>query len=113
MLEDAAKRQGYTLSELTKNEWLDKLLRRYTLNNVDDLYAAVGFGGLATNQVLSRLCEEYRKNAKPEELPQAQHAVEAKPQEKIEPQEKEESERRLRRHRQGRGQHARAPVQVL
>lgn len=82
MLEDAAKRQGYTLSELTKNEWLDKLLRRYTLNNVDDLYAAVGFGGLATNQVLSRLCEEYRKNAKPEELPQAQHAVEAKPQEK-------------------------------
>ena len=82
MLEDAAKRQGYTLSELTKNEWLDKLLRRYTLNNVDDLYAAVGFGGLATNQVLSRLCEEYRKNAKPDELPQAQHAVEAKPQEK-------------------------------
>ena len=82
MLEDAAKRQGYTLSELTKNEWLEKLLRRYTLNNVDDLYAAVGFGGLATNQVLSRLCEEYRKNAKPEELPQAQHAVEAKPQEK-------------------------------
>ena len=82
MLEDAAKRQGYTLSELMKNEWMDKLLRRYTLNNVDDLYAAVGFGGLATNQVLSRLCEEYRKNAKPEELPQAQHAVEAKPQEK-------------------------------
>ena len=82
MLEDAAKRQGYTLSELMKNEWMDKLLRRYTLNNVDDLYAAVGFGGLATNQVLSRLCEEYRKNAKPEELPQAQHAAEAKPQEK-------------------------------
>ena len=69
MLEDAAKRQGYVLSELMKSEWLEKLLRRYTLSNVDDLYAAIGFGGLATNQVLSRLCEEYRKSVKADESP--------------------------------------------
>ncbi|MBQ6476366.1 MAG: bifunctional (p)ppGpp synthetase/guanosine-3',5'-bis(diphosphate) 3'-pyrophosphohydrolase [Clostridia bacterium] len=68
MLEDAAKRQGYNLYDLLKNEWVSKLLRRYTLNTLDDLYAAIGFGGLATNQVLSKLVEEYRKTNHQEEI---------------------------------------------
>ncbi len=70
MLEDAAKRQGYNLNDLMRPEWLEKLLPRYTLQSVDDLYAAVGFGGLATSQVISRLVEQFKKVAKPEELPQ-------------------------------------------
>nr|WP_122011622.1 bifunctional (p)ppGpp synthetase/guanosine-3',5'-bis(diphosphate) 3'-pyrophosphohydrolase [Maliibacterium massiliense] len=69
MLEDAAKRHGYSLSQLMKNEWLEGLLKRYTLNSVDDLYAAVGFGGLGTGQVLARLMEQYRKAHKGEPAP--------------------------------------------
>jgi len=87
MLEDAAKRQGYNLNDLMRPEWLEKLLPRYTLQSVDDLYAAVGFGGLATNQVISRLVEQFKKVAKPEELPQ------------IVPQEKtQEAKKKSKRH---------------
>ncbi|MGI6003852.1 MAG: RelA/SpoT family protein, partial [Christensenellales bacterium] len=69
MLEDAAKRQGYHLNQLLKNEWLEGVLRRYTINSLDDLYAAVGFGGLSTSQVLARLIEGYRKAHQNEEPP--------------------------------------------
>ena len=69
MLESAARRQGYNLNDLLKNEWTAKLLKRYTLNNIEDLYAAIGFGGLATNQVLSKLVEEYKKANKIEDIP--------------------------------------------
>ena len=62
MLEREAKRQGYDLYELTKPEWLKPIFKRYTLNSNDDMFAAVGYGGLNTNQILSRLIVEH-KNA--------------------------------------------------
>ena len=37
---------------------------------MDDVYAAIGYGGLTANKVISRLKEEYRKNVKPDELPE-------------------------------------------
>lgn len=70
MMEKEAKRQGYSLPSLLKNEWLEPIMSRYMLQSIDDLYASVGYGGLTTNQVLFRLIEEYRKAnhlAKPED----------------------------------------------
>ncbi len=61
MMEKEAKRQGYALPALLKNEWLEPLMNRYMLQSLDDLYASVGYGGLTTNQILFRLIEEYRK----------------------------------------------------
>ncbi|HZK34412.1 MAG TPA: bifunctional (p)ppGpp synthetase/guanosine-3',5'-bis(diphosphate) 3'-pyrophosphohydrolase [Bacillota bacterium] len=61
MLEREAKRQGYILSHLIKKEWIDNILRKYGYHSVDDLYSAVGYGGLTTNQVLVRLIDEYKK----------------------------------------------------
>lgn len=69
MLDKEAKRQGYSLSSLMKNEWLEPIFSRYKLQNTDDLYASVGYGGLTMNQVLMRLIEEYRKEHK---LPKAE-----------------------------------------
>ncbi len=66
MLEREAKRLGYTFSQLVKPEWTLKLFKRLTLTTVDDLCAAVGYGGISTQQVLSRLIEEYRRENKPE-----------------------------------------------
>ena len=37
------------------------LYRRYSLQNLDDLYVTVGFGGLSCAQVINRLADEYRK----------------------------------------------------
>ncbi|MGI6113311.1 MAG: RelA/SpoT family protein [Mahellales bacterium] len=61
MLEKEAKRQGYSLSKLTKPEWMEMVYKKYSFHSVDDVYAAVGYGGLTTNQVLTKLIDEYRK----------------------------------------------------
>ena len=64
MLEREAKRQGYVLSQLLNSEWLEPIYRKYGFNSIDDVYAAIGYGGLTTNQVLLRLINEYKKHQK-------------------------------------------------
>jgi GTP pyrophosphokinase len=68
MLTEAAKRQGKKLTDLVKPEFYAPLLKRFTLNDIDDVYAAIGYGGMTTGQVLHRLMEEYRKAEKAAEL---------------------------------------------
>lgn len=60
MLEREAKRKGFELSALLDPEWLKELYRRFTLNSEEDMFAAVGYGGLSTGQILSRLIEKYK-----------------------------------------------------
>ena len=48
MLAAEAKKQGYSMSQLTKSELLEPVFKRYSLSSLDDLYATVGFGGLST-----------------------------------------------------------------
>nr|WP_066684209.1 bifunctional (p)ppGpp synthetase/guanosine-3',5'-bis(diphosphate) 3'-pyrophosphohydrolase [Christensenella intestinihominis] len=61
MLEKEAKRQGYNLYEqLLKPDWLSVLYKRFTLNSQDDMFAAIGYGALSANQILSKLVEQYK-----------------------------------------------------
>ncbi len=64
MLEEAAKRAGFVFGELLKPDWLSKVFKKFTLNSVEDMYAAVGYGGISTGQILQRLAAEYRKEQK-------------------------------------------------
>ena len=64
MLSDAARRQGRQLSELAKAEYFDDILKRFNMSDMDDVYAAIGYGGVTTGQVLHKLMEQYRKEAK-------------------------------------------------
>lgn len=68
MLSEAAKRQGLKLPDLVKPEYYAPLLKRFTLQDMDDVYSAIGYGGMTTGQALHRLIEEYRKAAKQAEL---------------------------------------------
>ncbi|MBR2334458.1 MAG: bifunctional (p)ppGpp synthetase/guanosine-3',5'-bis(diphosphate) 3'-pyrophosphohydrolase, partial [Clostridia bacterium] len=61
MLERESRRRGYTLSELMGVNALQTILQRMALTTEEDLFANVGFGGLTTNQVLTRLIDEFRK----------------------------------------------------
>ncbi len=67
LVDKELKKQGFTAAQLFRNEWLEPILKKYTFNTVDDLYAAIGYGAITANKVISRLREEYRKNVKPEE----------------------------------------------
>lgn len=68
MIEKELKKQGLTYSQLFKPEWVEILLRKYTFNTMDDLNAAIGYGAMTANKIISRLKEEYRKTLKVEDL---------------------------------------------
>ena len=70
ILDHEARRQGYSLSQLVKNEFMEPIERRYSIHSMEDLYVTVGFGGLSGSQVINRLIEEYRKaNKQAEPVP--------------------------------------------
>lgn len=64
-LEKETKRQGCNFGELTKNELLIQILKKYNLNTLDDLYAAVGMGDIIASALLRYIKEQYSiKNGK-------------------------------------------------
>jgi len=65
MLEKEARRRGYDLKTLLKPEWLKDIYKKYTLQSPEDIYSAVGYGGITTGQILHKLIEEYRRENKP------------------------------------------------
>ena len=68
MLAEAAKRQGRQLGELTKKSYYEDLLKRFNMSDIEDIYAAIGYGGITTGQVLHKLIEQYRKEEKANQL---------------------------------------------
>ena len=68
MIERELKKQAVTYNQLFKPEWIENVLRKYTFGTLDDIYAAIGYGALTANKVISRLKEEYRKSVKLDEI---------------------------------------------
>jgi len=74
LVEKELKKQGLTYSQLFRSEWIDIILKKYTFNTLDDVFSAIGYGGITASRVVSRLKEEYKKTeeykkaVKPEEL---------------------------------------------
>ena len=64
ILEKEVRRLGYKHSEILKEEWLKDIGSKMTLNSIDDLYAAIGYGSVTLNQVISRLRLIYNKENK-------------------------------------------------
>lgn len=65
MLDHEAKRRGADLANLTKPEYYEPILKRYAFSDLEDIYGAVGYGGVASAYVISRLLEEQRKAETP------------------------------------------------
>ena len=66
LIERELKRINLTHNQLFRSEWIEILCKKYTFSSIDDIYAAVGYGGLTVNKVLGKLREEYRKAIKAE-----------------------------------------------
>ena len=54
------KSKGYQVSDITKSEYKDKILKKYNFATWDALLASIGHGGIKEGQVVNRLLEEYR-----------------------------------------------------
>ncbi len=66
MLEHEAKRRGVKLGDYTKPEYYEPLLKKYMFQELEDIYGAIGYGGVAAVYVLARLIDEKtRKEAPP------------------------------------------------
>jgi guanosine-3',5'-bis(diphosphate) 3'-pyrophosphohydrolase len=66
MLEKEARRQGYDIYQLIKFDFMSNLLKRMNFSNVEDMYAAIGYGAVTTKQILQKILDEFRKNVKPD-----------------------------------------------
>ncbi len=58
MLEHEAKRRGVKLPDYTKPEYYEPMLKKYMFTELDDIYGAIGYGGVAAVYVLARLMDE-------------------------------------------------------
>lgn len=66
-LEREIKRIGFAPHLLLKPDGLESVFRRYTLGSLDDLYSAVGYGGISVGKIVPRLRDEYLKGLPEEE----------------------------------------------
>lgn len=68
IIDKEIKKLGMKYNELMRDEWLEVAKERYKFNNLDDMYASVGFGALSVNKVVAKLLDEYRKEHEEEDL---------------------------------------------
>lgn len=65
-IEREAKKMGYSVGEIVKDEWLDEVRAKMNVSTMDDLYAAVGFGSITINQIMAKLVDIYKRFHTPE-----------------------------------------------
>ncbi|MCT4621464.1 MAG: bifunctional (p)ppGpp synthetase/guanosine-3',5'-bis(diphosphate) 3'-pyrophosphohydrolase [Marinisporobacter sp.] len=70
MIEKEIRRNGYEVHELAKTQWMNQLVKKFRFNNIEDIYAAVGYGGILTNQVIPKLKQLYKEAQKEEKSPE-------------------------------------------
>lgn len=68
LIEKEMKRIGISHSELFKTQYIEPMLDRYKYKNLEEMYAAVGFGANSSGKVISRMLQEYRKEHEEENI---------------------------------------------
>ena len=72
MLEEAAKRKGYALSDILTEESFKKVAEKLAFASQEEMFSSVGYGAVTVNQVFFKLVDYFRK-----EVPQP--ALQAQP----------------------------------
>ncbi len=60
-LEEEAKKKGFSLSELLNEESFKRISERFSFGEMEEMFAAVGYGSITVNQILFKLIDYYRK----------------------------------------------------
>lgn len=60
MVERECRRRGLNPPDVIKPEYYDSILKKYGFTALNDIYSAVGYGGMASVYVVSRLVDEQR-----------------------------------------------------
>ena len=73
MLNEAMQEKGYTSSQVLKEKYLVDIFKRYNIETLDELYAAIGSGSLTSGQIIGKLINLYNNENK--EIPKANSVV--------------------------------------
>jgi GTP pyrophosphokinase len=68
LIEKEVKRIGVSHTELFKNQYIEPMLERYKYKNLEEMYAAVGFGANSAVKVIAKILQEYRKEHEEENI---------------------------------------------
>ena len=60
MVEKECKRRNVSLQALLKPEYYEGMMKKYGFQELDDIFGAVGYGGMASAYVVTRLMDEQR-----------------------------------------------------
>ena len=63
-LERELKRLNINLNNITREELYAPVMKRYQLDDMDEFYAMIGYGGISISKILPRLKDEYLKSQK-------------------------------------------------
>ena len=61
------RKQNLPVKAVLNEDYLDQILRRLSLKNIDDMYNAIGYGGILTSQVVPKIKEKYFKEQREEQ----------------------------------------------
>lgn len=64
LIERETKKLGYDLRDLSKNDRLNEVAKKFNLPGEDDLFATLGYGGVTAHGVITKLIEAYKKELK-------------------------------------------------
>ena len=67
LIEYELKKLNSTYSAIMKPDFINSLLKRFSLKNFDDLLSGIGYGGIPLSKILPRLKEEIKLSEKAEE----------------------------------------------
>ena len=68
LLQREIKRIGMHEEQLYKQSYIDSAMERYKFGNLNDMYAAIGFGTISAGKIISKLLYEYRQEHEEENI---------------------------------------------
>lgn len=70
LVENELKKQGFEPKEILIAENITEVLGKFNFNNEEDMYAAIGYGGLTPAQLVTRLTEKVRRLREEKNIPE-------------------------------------------
>lgn len=77
-VEKEIKGLGYDVKDILTNENIKRVIDKFHFSNEEDMYAAIGYGGITAAQITTRLVEKQRKEQAKENTPIEDMVVELK-----------------------------------
>lgn len=68
LIEKEIKRIGISHTDIFKNQYIEPMLDRYKYKNLEEMYAAIGFGANSAVKAIARMLQEYRKEHEEENI---------------------------------------------